>query len=425
MAVTISQVESTNPGELESAASRVGQSVSQVEAATNSAKQTSTSLGQTWQGTASDAATDSADETALKQQRFSSSLKELQSVLSQGGAQLAESRSSIVNTTEQLRGQGWAVADDGTVSVQPGGALAKLAATNPVAKMQLQELAASHTVQLKTLLAQFETQDQELAAKIRSSMQDLDPSDKSGDTGNKKDDGNNKDDGTTPDPHDTEKTGSKLTAEQQEEVAKWSQYGVENGGGDCSRWAIASALANKYGVRDGADGKEIALPSDVQNNLMGGKPLHFPPTKSDINQITTKQGVTPTVGGENDGFPGGPQLMSEQLNNVGLKSEYHTASQTGGVPGLVDKLTDDVKSGNVAVVNGSVTPGGGHFVSITGVTTGPNGETMYLVNDSNRVSDGSLNSGTLPYPCTRAQLTTFLNNRVSAGDPGYSTIDAD
>ncbi len=60
---------------------------------------------------------------------------------------------SEFNTTEQLRGQGWAVADDGTVSVQPGGALAKLAATNPVAKMQLQELAASHTVQLKTLLA--------------------------------------------------------------------------------------------------------------------------------------------------------------------------------------------------------------------------------------------------------------------------------
>jgi uncharacterized protein YukE len=217
---------------------------------------------------------------------------------------------------------------------------------------------------------------------------------------------------------------TRLSPAEQEQVAQWSQYSLPNGGGDCSRWAVASALANKFGVREGPNGKEINLPPDIQNAMMGGLPLHFPPAQSEINQLTRKQGVTPAApGGENDGFPGGPDVMSSQLRQYGLHSDYHTAATAEQLPALVDQMTSDLRAGRSAIVNGAPQPGGGHFLSVTGITTGPTGETMFLVNDSNRVSDGSANGGTIPYPCTREQLTEFLRNRTSAGPAGYSTIE--
>jgi hypothetical protein len=227
---------------------------------------------------------------------------------------------------------------------------------------------------------------------------------------------------TTPTSQTTAPT-TRLTPAEQEQVGQWSQYSLSNGGGDCSRWAVASALAHKYGVREGPNGKEINLPADIQNAMMGGTPLHFPPNQSEINQITRKQGVTPVApSGENDGLPGGPELMSSQLRQFGLQSEFHTASAEQ-LPALMDQMTSDLRAGRSAIVNGAPQPGGGHFLSVTGITTSPSGETMYIVNDSNRVSDGSANSGTIPYPCTREQLMTFLHNRTSAGPAGYSTVE--
>ncbi|WP_255788965.1 hypothetical protein, partial [Mycobacteroides abscessus] len=216
-------------------------------------------------------------------------------------------------------------------------------------------------------------------------------------------------------------SGGKLSDEEKAEVARWSQFGKpgDGGVGDCSRWAIASALANKYGTREGPDGKEINLPPEIQDKLMGGKALHFPPTKDEINVISSRQSseVAPS-----EGFQGDPNLMSKQLTDFGLPSTAHTAQGKEQVPALVDQMTADLQAGRSAIVNGAPEPGGGHFLSVTGITTGPNGETLYLVNDSNRVSTGSPNSGTLPNPCTRAQLEQFLINRASAGAPGYSTI---
>ncbi|WP_157886135.1 hypothetical protein [Mycobacteroides saopaulense] len=228
----------------------------------------------------------------------------------------------------------------------------------------------------------------------------------------------------------TSPTGSKLSAEERDQVAQWSQYSVSNGDADCSRWATASALANKYGTRMGPDGqKEIDLPPDLQQRLMGGQPLHFPPTREDINKIITAQNAQPGWG-----FPGDMTLMSKQLNgfgeNSGLTSAPNIAQGTSQqeVSLLVDQLTSDLQSGKFAIVNGSVTPStdpnmNGHILSITGTTVGPNGETMYLVNDSNRRSDGVANGGTLRNPSTREELMRFLMNRTAIGvPPGYATI---
>lgn len=204
-------------------------------------------------------------------------------------------------------------------------------------------------------------------------------------------------------------------------MARWSQFfatnGGDNGGGDCSRWATASALASKYGTRIGPNGKEIDLPPEVQKKLMNGMPLHFPPTKTEINQIARSQGVA--AGNETRGFPGQPDKMSQQLSDMGIPSTSHMSNDASA---LVDQMTVDLNAGHSAIVNGAFPGSDGHFISVTGTTTGPNGETLYVVNDSNRVSDGSPNANTIPSPCTRSQLEKFLSDRKQYGMPGYSTV---
>jgi len=218
--------------------------------------------------------------------------------------------------------------------------------------------------------------------------------------------------------------GNPLTPEEQDQVGQWSQYSLEAGGGDCSRWALASALANKYGTREGPNGKEINLPADVQNKLMDGMPLHFPPNRAEIDQITRWQGVQIyDPGAERDGFPGGPGLMTQQLQSLGIDSAVNnaTSSSPEAVTELTNQMTADLQAGRQVIVNGSVSPGGGHFLSISRVTFDDNGQPQYWVNDSNRTSAGTRNGGTLPYPCDRATLERFLRNRTAA-PPGYSTV---
>ncbi len=111
--------------------------------------------------------------------------------------------------------------------------------------------------------------------------------------------------------------------------------------------------------------------------------------------------------------------MTGQLNSIGLKATTHS----GAAPALVDQMTAYLKAGHSAIVNGAFQTSDGHFLSVTGMTTGPNGEPMYLVNDSNRAADGSPNSHTLPPVCARSQLEAFLNGRAQYGTPGYSTVE--
>ena len=63
--------------------------------------------------------------------------------------------------------------------------------------------------------------------------------------------------------------------------------------------------------------------------------------------------------------------MTSQLNEFSLKSEYHTAASEAEVPGLVDQMTSDLRAGHGFIVNGAPPKGGGHFRSVTGLTTGP------------------------------------------------------
>lgn len=348
-----------------------------------------------WNGQAGEAFRDEIGKQRTDLDRDGHESKGVAAALQRAEKDVEYCRNRLLDIDDRAREYGWTVTSDWRID-------------------DSQDTQRKHDPQLlqndlNQVKARAHTADHELATAIRAAVGDVLVDDQGHETG-------------TPPPDQSTPTG-KLTPEQQAQVGQWSQYSLDHGGGDCSRWAIASTLANKFGVREGPNGTEINLPADVQTKMMGGVPLHFPPTKAEIDKIATKQGVTPVPGVENDGLPGGPDLMTSQLNDFGLKSEYHTAASYDQIPGLVDQMTSDLRAGHSAIVNGAPQPGGGHFLSVTGITTGPNGETLYLVNDSNRASDGSLSSGTLPHPCTRQQLTTFLENRASAGPPGYSTVE--
>ncbi|MGV0810933.1 alpha/beta hydrolase [Mycolicibacterium boenickei] len=173
MPVSISQVEASNPEALVQSGADVGNRASRLAAQMDQQRAAIEKLRTDWKGTAADAAIASATATLERMQRLHDSLTALQTALQTGGAELVQQRSSIVNTVEQLRGQGWQVADDGTVSVRPGSALDFFARLSPVNRMMLQALAARESAQLKTMLAQFETTDNKVGQQVRDAAAPL------------------------------------------------------------------------------------------------------------------------------------------------------------------------------------------------------------------------------------------------------------
>ncbi|MDT0551311.1 WXG100 family type VII secretion target, partial [Streptomyces lonegramiae] len=104
-----------------------------------------------WTGTSADAAIASATATLERmQQRLHQSLTALSSALQDGGGELVQQRSRILGTVERLEGQGWQVADDGTVSIRPGSALDFFARLSPVNRLMLQAMAANASLDLKS-----------------------------------------------------------------------------------------------------------------------------------------------------------------------------------------------------------------------------------------------------------------------------------
>lgn len=71
-------------------------------------------------------------------------LTRLQAALHTGSAALTAERTAIVHAVDRLDGQGWSVAPDGSVSVQPGSALARFAAASPVDAIRVRVLAEPH-----------------------------------------------------------------------------------------------------------------------------------------------------------------------------------------------------------------------------------------------------------------------------------------
>lgn len=165
--VTVSVVLASRPEELAAAGSRVEQSASTVAAQRDTHERTVATLRKSWEGDASDAADKAAGETTARQQKLHDALSRTATALRDGGSELTGTRTAVATAVAQLEAQGWQVADDGTVSVRPGGPLDQLARQSAVAAMQIKQLSARNSFQLKTLLARFGSQDAALAGDLR------------------------------------------------------------------------------------------------------------------------------------------------------------------------------------------------------------------------------------------------------------------
>ncbi|UNB51934.1 hypothetical protein [Mycolicibacterium sp. YH-1] len=117
-------------------------------------------------GNAGDAAQKRSDQIVGQLERLAAALDRLREALGQAMSRLTNSRSQVLDSVAKLEGQGWGVADNGTVSLVPGSPLAGYAKISPTNDMHVRQLAAEHTVTLKTLLAQFEIDDASVGAQI-------------------------------------------------------------------------------------------------------------------------------------------------------------------------------------------------------------------------------------------------------------------
>jgi WXG100 family type VII secretion target len=123
MAVTIPQVEASRPEGLTQSATELGQKASSLTSQIDKQCATLDGLRRGWHGTASDAAIAKAQPILLRMQHIHDALNRAQTVLADGGSHLTQTRTNVLQTVNQLKGQGWQVGPDGTVSVRPGSPL--------------------------------------------------------------------------------------------------------------------------------------------------------------------------------------------------------------------------------------------------------------------------------------------------------------
>jgi WXG100 family type VII secretion target len=170
MAVTIPQVEASRPEGLTQSATELGQKASSLTSQIDKQRATLDGLRSGWHGTASDAAIAKAQPTLLRMQQIHDALNRAQTVLADGGSHLTQTRTNVLQTVNQLKGHGWQVGPDGTVSVRPGSPLDQYAKVSRANAMKLQQLAATNSLAVKTLLADFDTTDRQLSQNLRTAV---------------------------------------------------------------------------------------------------------------------------------------------------------------------------------------------------------------------------------------------------------------
>lgn len=172
--MTIPEVEASRPDTLTASATELGQKASNLATHITTQRATIDGLRTGWHGAASESAVAKAEPTLLRMQQIRDALDRAQTALQDGGTRLAQSRAGVLQTVNQLIGQGWQVSAEGTVSVRPGSPLDQWAKESPVNAMKLQQLATMNSTAVKTLLAGFDTTDRQLSRSLRTAVGGLD-----------------------------------------------------------------------------------------------------------------------------------------------------------------------------------------------------------------------------------------------------------
>jgi hypothetical protein len=168
--VTVAQVEASRPEGLTQSGGDLAQKASGLADRIGRQRATVNGLSSGWQGSASEAAVAKARPTLEQMQRMHDSLGRARAVLLEGGAQLTQARTNLVQTVGRLSRQGWQVAPDGSVSVRTGSPLEQYAKLSPVNAMRLRQLAATNSATVKTLLASFDTTDRRIGQNLRNAV---------------------------------------------------------------------------------------------------------------------------------------------------------------------------------------------------------------------------------------------------------------
>lgn len=174
MTVTIPQVEASRPEDLTQMATELGQKASGLASQIDNQRANIERLRSGWQGTASEAAIAKARPTLQRLQDIHDAITHAQTVLQHGGSTLTQARTTLMQTVSQLSGQGWQVGPDGSVSVRPGSPMNQFAKFSTSNAMKIQQLAATNSVNVKTLLAGFDTADRALDQNLRRAVGGLD-----------------------------------------------------------------------------------------------------------------------------------------------------------------------------------------------------------------------------------------------------------
>ncbi|MHC9294508.1 WXG100 family type VII secretion target [Mycobacterium sp. LTG2003] len=127
-----------------------------------------------WDSGASDAASASAERTFASHRKIVDALHDMKAALQRGGDQMSATRADVAETVGKIQPFGFQVADDGTVSIAPGSQADEMASRSPVLARQMQMLAMQYSIDLKQLIAEFDTQDNALANALQQATGDLD-----------------------------------------------------------------------------------------------------------------------------------------------------------------------------------------------------------------------------------------------------------
>ncbi|KRD06669.1 hypothetical protein ASE48_11900 [Mycobacterium sp. Root265] len=174
MPVTIPQVQGSQPDQLERSGAELGRHAARLAGRIDQQRATLHMLRSGWRGVASDAAHDTVAPTVQRMQQMHDALVRAGTLLSDGGSSLEHTRTQLIAVVGRLTAQGWLIAPDGSVSVRPGSMLDHHRSLSPVHDTRLRQLAATHAMTLKTMLAQFDTTDRDLSRQLGAAVAGLD-----------------------------------------------------------------------------------------------------------------------------------------------------------------------------------------------------------------------------------------------------------
>ncbi|KWX24646.1 hypothetical protein AFM11_08190 [Mycolicibacterium wolinskyi] len=174
MTVTIPTILASRPAGLIDAAQLAQQQAQTAVHQLGQGRNALADMRKGWDSAASDAASANAERAFASHRKIVDALHDMQAALQRGGDQMSATRADVAEIVGKIQPFGFEVADDGTVSIAPGSRADEMASRSPVFARQMQMLAMQYSIDLKRLIAEFDTQDNTLANALQQATGDLD-----------------------------------------------------------------------------------------------------------------------------------------------------------------------------------------------------------------------------------------------------------